>query len=548
MLQYFIVGCFTLFLWKFYNWVSSRKSPFDNIRGPPSPSWLTGNMLQLYDKQGWDFHHALQTKYGPVSRLQGLFGQPMLCVYDPAAMNTIVLKDIQHDVPLFEETRWFLNVWIDTFGPAILSSTGEAHRKQRKLLGPIFSSKNIRTITPVLYEVAHRLNKAIKTLVESGAPVVDVAQYMGRTSLELIGQVALGHCFDPLIQEGHHSYAEIIACYLPAVSALSNYIQLYHFTRPLIPPALRRPIVNMLPSRRVKELVRVIDTVHEHAVSTYMEKKAEAEALAVEDSMHGRDGRPKDLMTLLLQANAGASKEDAIPEDELIAQFSTLIFAATDTTANALTRMFECLAKSPEAQNKLRAEIVEAQAHNEGGDIPYDELMALPYLDAFCSETLRVYAPAPLRLREAQADAVLPLSRPFIGKDGKVITSIPVPQGTVVFVAAQAANVNPDVWGPDAREWRPERWLEPLPAQVAEAKIPGVYTNLMTFWGGGRYCIGFKLAQLEMKVVLAELISNFKFELKTDVPVVWNIGDIIYPTVGTEALKSAYPMKVSLVK
>ncbi|KAH9848267.1 cytochrome P450 [Lenzites betulinus] len=172
--------------------------------------------------------------------------------------------------------------------------------------------------------------------------------------------------------------------------------------------------------------------------------------------------------------------------------------------------------------------------------------MSLPYLDAVCSETLRVHVPAPLRLREAQADAVLPLSRPITGKDGTQIDAVPVPKGTLVFIAIQAANTNPDIWGPDAHEWRPERWLEPLPAQLTEAKIPGVYTNLMTFWGGGRSCIGFKFAQLEMKVVLAELLSTFNFE-KTDARIVWNLTEVIFPTVGTDD-SPGYPMKVTLAK
>lgn len=56
--------------------------------------------------------------------------------------------------------------------------------------------------------------------------------------------------------------------------------------------------------------------------------------------------------------------------------------------------------------------------------------------------------------------------------------SIPVPKGTYVFIAIQAANINPDLWGADAHVWRPERWLAPLPGTIAEAKIPGVYSNL----------------------------------------------------------------------
>ncbi len=112
----------------------------------------------------------------------------------------------------------------------------------------------------------------------------------------------------------------------------------------------------------------------------------------------------------------------------------------------------------------------------------------------------RRHVPAPLRFREyvlplsarhprqfsllpyrAQADTVLPLSKPIRGKDGTLMDSIAVPKGTVVFVAIQSTNINPDVWGSDAHEWRPERWPEPLPESVAEAKIPGVYSNMYVF-------------------------------------------------------------------
>ncbi|KAH9950796.1 hypothetical protein B0H21DRAFT_681895, partial [Amylocystis lapponica] len=46
-------------------------------------------------------------------------------------------------------------------------------------------------------------------------------------------------------------------------------------------------------------------------------------------------------------------------------------------------------------------------------------------------------------------------------------------------------------------EWKPERWLSPLPSTVTEARVPGVYSNLVTFLGGGRGCIGFKFSEVE---------------------------------------------------
>lgn len=66
----------------------------------------------------------------------------------------------------------------------------------------------------------------------------------------------------------------------------------------------------------------------------------------------------------------------------------TLVFAAMDTTSAALSRILHLLAEHPDVQEKLRQEIVEAQA--QGENLSYDDLVSLPYLDAVCRETLRL--------------------------------------------------------------------------------------------------------------------------------------------------------------
>lgn len=104
-------------------------------------------------------------------------------------------------------------------------------------------------------------------------------------------------------------------------------------------------------------------------------------------------------------------------------------------------------------------------------------------------------------------DVVLPLSEPVRGRDGQMISEIPLPKDTMVLVGVLSSNTSKALWGEDAYEWKPERWLSPLPETVTEAKIPGVYSNLfvlatclsaihdshvahrMTFWGGGRACM-----------------------------------------------------------
>ena len=72
----------------------------------------------------------------------------------------------------------------------------------------------------------------------------------------------------------------------------------------------------------------------------------------------------------------------------------------------------------------------------------------------------------------------MPLSKPVQGKDGKMVSEIPLPRGTTVIMGIWGSNINPEIWGDDAEEFKPERWLDDLPDAVPEAHIPGVYSNL----------------------------------------------------------------------
>jgi cytochrome P450 len=78
-------------------------------------------------------------------------------------------------------------------------------------------------------------------------------------------------------------------------------------------------------------------------------------------------------------------------------------------------------------------------------------------------------------------DVVLPLSSPVKGLDGKELHEIHVPKGTNITISILAANRNPDIWGPDAEEWKPDRWLAPLPESVINAHLPGIYSHLYAF-------------------------------------------------------------------
>ncbi|KAL0945522.1 hypothetical protein HGRIS_001004 [Hohenbuehelia grisea] len=217
-----------------------------------------------------------------------------------------------------------------------------------------------------------------------------------------------------------------------------------------------------------------------------------------------------------------------------------------DTTSAALSRTLHVLATHHDMQNRLRSEIIEAK-RGCGGDLPYDELVSLPYLDAICREILRLYPPVSTLTRTTRKDVILPLSMPILGLNGLPISEVVVPAHTNVTVSILAANRNPAVWGPDALEFKPERWLAPLPETVLQAHLPGIYSHMMTFSGGGRACIGFKFSQLEMKVVLSELISTFEF-LPSKEKICWNMNGITTPAVEESSMNGPQmPIMISLV-
>ena len=72
----------------------------------------------------------------------------------------------------------------------------------------------------------------------------------------------------------------------------------------------------------------------------------------------------------------------------------------------------------------------------------------------------------------------MPLSNPIRGVDGTMIHEIFVPKDTAVVIGILSSNRSKAIWGEDAEEWKPERWLSPLPDSVSEAKVPGIYSNL----------------------------------------------------------------------
>lgn len=518
------------------------KSPLSNVPGPNSPSFFSGNIGQLFTIAGWAFHQHVADNFEAVVKIHGLMGTEQLLVSDPKALHHILVKD-DH---VWEETDWFIHSNKLMFGEGLLSTLGEQHRKQRKMLNPVFSSRHLAEMIPIFYEIGYKLRDSLSSRLLEGPQEIDMLHWVSRTALELVGQSALGYSFDELGPKSTpNEYSEAVKEFAPLMFKLQIPRMLLPYIVKLGPPRFRRFLVKLIPSANVQKARELSDIMYNTSVKIYEPKKQALER--GDEAIVEQVGRGKDAMSILLKANMAASEKDRLPENELIGQMTVLTFAAMDTTSGALSRILYLLAQHTKVQEQLRQEIKDARAQAGGADLDYNGLDGLPYLDAVVRETLRLYPPIPVVSRVTRQDIVLPLSNPITGKDGKKMGEILVPSGTMAVASLLRANREPSIWGSDSYEWKPERFLAPLPPSVAGARYPAVYANIMTFIGGRRSCIGFKFSELEMKVVISLLVESFKFSRGQD-DVKWTMGPIVQPFISS-ALgdKAQMPLVVTAV-
>jgi cytochrome P450 len=175
-----------------------------------------------------------------------------------------------------------------------------------------------------------------------------------------------------------------------------------------------------------------------------------------------------------------------------------------ETTASALSWACYLLAKHPEIQEQLRKEIRENLPRNNSAESPADLagiLEQLPILNGIMHETLRLYPTVPLTLREAQRDTTI---------GGQVI-----PEGATMVISIWMINRLPSIWGSNAAEFVPQRWIteDGKPNQNGGA---GSNYDFMTFLHGPRSCIGQGFAKAEMRCLLAAMVSSFSWDLAMD--------------------------------
>jgi cytochrome P450 len=140
-------------------------------------------------------------------------------------------------------------------------------------------------------------------------------------------------------------------------------------------------------------------------------------------SDQGQDVLGRDLLSLLVKANTATDLKEGqtMTDEEVLAQIATFIVAGHETTSTGTAWALYAMSLSPSVQTKLRNELLTVQTDNP----TMDELNALPYLDMFLREVMRLYAPVTHAMRTAMKDDVIPLNTPFVDKGGVAHDGIP---------------------------------------------------------------------------------------------------------------------------
>ncbi|KAG1824493.1 cytochrome P450 [Suillus subaureus] len=473
-----------------------------DVPGPKSASFIMGNLKELYQGQAAEADFKWQAQYGNVVRFKGSFGEDQLMISDPAALQYIFAKSA-YWFPRPPDRR-VLSQLIN--GKGIIWAEGDDHKRHRRVMLPGFGGPESKAFLLLFKNCAESMsNKWMEIIGDSkeGSVVFNIPAWLSRATLDAIGEAAFDVRFSSIDNNESalaRSYRNVMT---DTFGSPSDGEVLFQEISKYIPPQIMEYFVEKGKNPRVTRMRETGDLATSVAKQLVKDK---AEML-----LEGKGSR--DVFSLLVKANMDTDAKAKLTEEELFAQMRTILFAGHETTSNTVSWALLELAKRPEIQSRLRAEIwkTEAAVHARG-DVNFTiaDFDAMPYTTAVMKEALRFCCVVYHAHRCASQDDVIPLSQPITTRSGDVIRELPVLKGTRIVASLAAYNRNKELWGEDAHVFNPDRWLNG-PAKEKKVTSIGVYSNLMTFLGGARSCIGWRFAVIEIQAFLTEIVGKFEF-------------------------------------
>ncbi|KAJ7803784.1 cytochrome P450 [Mycena olivaceomarginata] len=443
-----------------------------HLQGPPSPGFVFGHTKQIMESSNpAELYDRWAQTYGGVFQVRGPLGTIRLVVCDPRALSHVLVFDSKKysHPPLAQ-----LQITSLTGPGNLLVATGDVHAQQRKILNPLFGPAALKTYASAMYDCAYKVFSAWETELQGNSTNEIMLQRINNVSFDIIGLAAFSTDFKSL--DG-------------AKSAVATALTAVGHAKPS-PTAAKifllsqaYPVLFKLPLPRsalVSDLSNAMDAVVDELANAAESGKIEAENLG---SALGVLLNAKELSPAQIRIHA-----------------KSILLAGFAATASSIKWALVELSMYPEKQSRLRDELLSFSTT----DPSYDDLMspALPYLEAVVREALRLHPILNEYPRVALEDDILPLLKPIRTASGAMIDKIPIQKGTVLTTSLHYTNIAKSIWGADAAEFKPERWLDGKEVPPAAKEYPG-YHHTMIFSDGPRTCLG--------RIVLSLLIRKFVF-------------------------------------
>jgi cytochrome P450 len=423
-----------------------------SVKGISGPrSLLPAGVFWRIRRRGFlPFLEETVQKYGDVAHWR-ITGQDYVVVSHPEDIREILVTHAER----FTKGPAMRNAKV-TLGEGLLTSEGELHRRQRRLVQPAFHPKRVEGYGEVMVRFAEKMAEQWRD-----GEVVDVAGQMTQLTLQIAAKVL----FDAEIETEVAEIGEAMG------------VTVTMFDRARLPWA---PLLNRLPLKSNRRFRAALGRLEELLQRMILERK--------------RNGAERgDFLSLLLGARDDETGDGAMNDKQVRDEAITLFSAGHETTANALVWTWYLLAKHPEVEAKLHRELDEVLQNSAP---TAEALPRLKYARQVLAESMRLYPPAWVVGRQCI--------------DDYEVRGFKLRAGTVVLMSQWVVHRDARWWDRPT-EFDPERWSETGKERPKYAYFP--------FGGGPRACIGEPFAWMEGVLLLASIARGWKLRLVSDEPI-----------------------------
>ncbi|KAE8983576.1 hypothetical protein PR003_g23983 [Phytophthora rubi] len=415
--------------------------------------------------------------------LRTLGKTPSVVVCCPEAFEDI--QKTQFDA--FDKSPFVSEAMYDVLGRGIFAVSGPLWQHQRKTASHLFTSQMLQyAMEVVVSEKGEELVKRLDEISQKENRVVNMKRLLDLYTMDIFAKVG----FDVDL---HGVESDQNAEVLDAFERMSVRM-LQRIQQPVWYWKLLRWL-NVGPEKQLAEDVKTTDELIYGVMSRSIEEKNRATSASSR----------KDLISLFIEksdveySQGVHTKKDLKLMRDFVISF---LAAGRETTATTMSWVILMLNRYPKVLDQVRQELKAKLPDLMSGNmraLTMENIQQLVFLEATIKETLRLFPVVAITGRSATRDVRL--------YEGTFIKA-----GTRVVMPHYAMGRMATVWGPDADEFKPERWIDDATGKV---KVVSPF-EFSVFLGGPRVCLGMKFALAEVKISLAKLLSQFDFKTVKD--------------------------------